>query len=170
MVPICSQRWESLVQENQYLPLTENSQAALPSLPRTVFTTLAHRIWQVQQSFTHNSEVQEVLKKESFSINWQKFIWRQKTQAEPTWYYLWSLLFPLNMNIHTFHSRNHLFAYKQLHLPCWGCLLLSHFSHVRLGAKPIDDSPPGSPIPGILQARTLEWGAISFCNAWKWKA
>ena len=29
-------------------------------------------------------------------------------------------------------------------------------------------SPPGSPIPGILQARTLEWVAISFSNAWKW--
>ena len=34
---------------------------------------------------------------------------------------------------------------------------------------PIDGSPPGSPIPGILQARTLEWLAISFSNAWKWK-
>ena len=34
---------------------------------------------------------------------------------------------------------------------------------------PIDRSPPGSPVPGIFQARTLEWGAISFSNAWKWK-
>ena len=34
---------------------------------------------------------------------------------------------------------------------------------------PIDGSPPGSPIPGILQARTLEWFAISFSSAWKWK-
>ena len=34
---------------------------------------------------------------------------------------------------------------------------------------PIDGSPPGSPIPGILQVRTLEWVAISFSNAWKWK-
>ena len=33
----------------------------------------------------------------------------------------------------------------------------------------IDGSPPGSRIPGILQARTLEWVAISFSNAWKWK-
>ena len=33
---------------------------------------------------------------------------------------------------------------------------------------PIDISPPGSPIPGILQARTLEGVAISFSNAWKW--
>ena len=35
--------------------------------------------------------------------------------------------------------------------------------------NPIDGSPPGSPIPGILQARTLEWVAISFSNSWKWK-
>ena len=34
---------------------------------------------------------------------------------------------------------------------------------------PIDGSPPGSPIPGVFQARTLEWVAISFSNAWKWK-
>jgi len=34
---------------------------------------------------------------------------------------------------------------------------------------PIDSSPPGSPVPGILQAKTLEWVAISFSNAWKWK-
>ena len=34
---------------------------------------------------------------------------------------------------------------------------------------PTDSSPPGSPIPGILQARTLEWVAMSFSNAWKWK-
>ena len=33
----------------------------------------------------------------------------------------------------------------------------------------IDSSPPGSPVPGILQARTLEWVAISFSHAWKWK-
>ena len=35
--------------------------------------------------------------------------------------------------------------------------------------NPIDGSPPGSPIPGILQARTLEWVAVSFSNAWKGK-
>ena len=43
-------------------------------------------------------------------------------------------------------------------------LLLSCFSRVRL-CDPKDSSPPGSPIPGILQARTLEWVAISFSNA-----
>ena len=35
--------------------------------------------------------------------------------------------------------------------------------------EPVDGSPPGSPVPGILQARTLEWVAISYSNAWKWK-
>ena len=55
---------------------------------------------------------------------------------------------------------------------CWH---LGLFMHAAAAAKslqlcptlcdPIDDSPPGSPIPGILQARTLEWVAISFSNA-----
>ena len=35
--------------------------------------------------------------------------------------------------------------------------------------NPMNGSPPGSPVPGILQARTLEWVAISFSNTWKWK-
>ena len=43
-------------------------------------------------------------------------------------------------------------------------MLLSHFSCVRL-CDPIDGSPPGSSVPGILQARTLEWVAISFSSA-----
>ena len=47
-------------------------------------------------------------------------------------------------------------------------LLLSLYSCPTL-CDPIDSSPPGSPGPGILQARTLEWVAISFSNAWKWK-
>ena len=47
---------------------------------------------------------------------------------------------------------------------CMLLLLLSRFSRVRLCATR-DGSPPGSPVPGILQARTLEWVAISFSNA-----
>ena len=39
----------------------------------------------------------------------------------------------------------------------------------RTLSNPIDGSPPGSPVPGILQARTLEQVAISFSNAWKWR-
>ena len=59
------------------------------------------------------------------------------------------------------------------------CLLIQHYAAAAAVAKslqscptlcdPIDSSPPGSPVPGILQARTLEWVAISFFNAWKWK-
>ena len=48
----------------------------------------------------------------------------------------------------------------------WLLLLLSRFT---TRCNPIDGSPPGSPVPGILQARTLEWVAIAFSNAWKWK-
>ena len=44
-------------------------------------------------------------------------------------------------------------------------LLLSRFSCVQQCVTPIDGSPPGSPVPGILQARTLEWVAMSFSNA-----
>ena len=52
----------------------------------------------------------------------------------------------------------------------WLLLLLSRFSSVRLTlCDPIDGSPRGSTVPGILQARTLEWVAISFFNTWKWK-
>ena len=48
------------------------------------------------------------------------------------------------------------------------CYAKSLQSWPTLG-DPIDGSPPGSTVPGILQARTLEWVAISFSNAWKWK-
>ena len=66
-------------------------------------------------------------------------------------------------------------------LPPTGCLtiLLNSDTAAAAAAKllqscptlcdPIDGSPPGSPVPGILKARTLEWVVISFSNAWKWK-
>ena len=47
-------------------------------------------------------------------------------------------------------------------------LLLSRFSRVRLCATP-QTAAQQTPVPGILQARTLEWVAISFSKAWKWK-
>ena len=67
-----------------------------------------------------------------------------------------------------------LFSYISFTCLPWSDILLSIaaaakvFSRVRL-CDPIDGNPPGSPVPGILQARTLEWVAISFSNAWKWK-
>ena len=48
-------------------------------------------------------------------------------------------------------------------------LLLLRLQLCPILCDPIDGSPPGSRIPGILQVRTLEWVAISFSNAWKWK-
>ena len=64
-------------------------------------------------------------------------------------------------------------SYLELHF------LISKYILVYAAAKslqscltlcnPINGSPPGSPIPVILQARTLEWVAISFSNEWKWK-
>ena len=67
---------------------------------------------------------------------------------------------------------------------CWKKLLPCHLCQKSIGCKsaaaksfqlcltlcdPRDGSSPGSPVPGILQARTLEWAAISFSNAGKWK-
>jgi len=59
---------------------------------------------------------------------------------------------------------------------CKGLLLFCSIAAVAKSLQscltlcnPRDGSPPGSPVPGILQARTLEWVAISFSNAWKGK-
>ena len=56
----------------------------------------------------------------------------------------------------------------QGHTPSYAAAAKSLQSCLTL-CDPRDGSPPGSPIPGILQARTLEWVAISFSNAQKWK-
>ena len=88
---------------------------------------------------------------------------------ESEWSFLfWSLdFFPKAGTIgHSFISSclyTSLFLYltvSSLKLLLQACLSL---------CDPIDGSPPGSPVPGILQARTLEWVAISFSTAWKWK-
>ena len=51
----------------------------------------------------------------------------------------------------------------------WGLCYAKSLQSCPTLCDPIDGSPPGSPVPGILQARTLEGVAISFSNAWKWK-
>ena len=58
-------------------------------------------------------------------------------------------------------------------LKCWNtgscaAATAKSFQSCPTLCDPRDGSPPGSPVPGILQARTLEWAAISFSNAWKW--
>ena len=88
---------------------------------------------------------------------------------------------PLDTLPPSFHKRNQL-AYPLGEQAIKGtCCLFSLLSAAAAAAAakslqscptlcdPIDGSPPGSPIPGILQGRTLEWVAISLSNAWKWK-
>ena len=69
----------------------------------------------------------------------------------------------------TYHPRYHwLFLYVVLTIYC--CCSAAQLLHsCPTLCDPIEGSPPGSPVPGILQVRTLEWVAISFSNAWKWK-
>ena len=72
-----------------------------------------------------------------------------------------------------------LFLFRQGHYshhkapPTWPqlnlLLLLLSLQSCPTLCDPTDGSPPGAPVPGILQARTLERVAISFSNAWKWK-
>ena len=57
-------------------------------------------------------------------------------------------------------------------IQCSSCVCLSAAKSLQSCltlCNPIDGNPTGSPVPGIPQARTLEWVAISFSNAWKWK-
>ena len=65
-------------------------------------------------------------------------------------------------------SRNSCFFFFLLHIAATAAAAKTLQSFPTL-CYPIDHSPPGSLVPGILQARILEWGAISFSNAWKWK-
>ena len=53
--------------------------------------------------------------------------------------------------------------------PCTAAAAAKSLQSCPTLCDPIDGSPPGSPIPGVLQARTLEWVDTSFFNVWKWK-
>ena len=64
------------------------------------------------------------------------------------------------------------FSVNDSHFLTYICIYLSAAASLQSCptlCDPIDGSPTGSAIPGILQARTLEWVAISFSSAWKWK-
>ena len=71
-----------------------------------------------------------------------------------------------------------IFKVLRKQLQTYTSLLTNHLAAATAGKSlqscptlcdPTDGSPPGSPVPGILKARILEWAAISFSNAWKWK-
>ena len=95
---------------------------------------------------------------------------------------IWSLAFkPPPFATHTLAFKNaflkpiRVFGFFEHLLPWTPCLTPAAAAAAKslqscpILCNPIDGSPPGSPIPGILQARILEWVAISFSKAWKWK-
>ena len=80
-------------------------------------------------------------------------------------------LYKIHYFIHSFVYLSNIYilvALRSKHCPAAATAVKSLQSFLTL-CDPIDSSPPASPVPGILQARTLEWVAISFSNAWKWK-
>ena len=90
---------------------------------------------------------------------------RTKKQSQDTFYSLF-----LNWDTHFFPSNRYLTPGSQVFGLKLGCIALAKsLQSCPTLCDPIDGSPPDSPVPGILQARTLEWVAISFSNAWKWK-
>ena len=83
---------------------------------------------------------------------------------------------PVSYSIFLFSTYLPIISQSSVHLPVylWIYLLSAAAAAKSLQScptlcDPTDGSPPGSPIPGILKARTLEWVAIFFSNVWKWK-
>ena len=70
--------------------------------------------------------------------------------------FIYFLAISIFLNASGFHARFSTLLFAAAAKSLQSCLTL---------CDPIDGSPPGSPVPGILQARTLEWVAISFSNA-----
>ena len=97
-------------------------------------------------------------------------------QRNPTFIVIWQGNFrPHKFNnkkkpglafLHILFSRNSLLSYF---IKASAAAVAKSLQSCLTLCDPIDGSPPGSTVPGILQARTLEWVAISFSNAWKWK-
>ena len=77
----------------------------------------------------------------------------------------WNRYWDEKKDVHYFSVYKTFYFYKLLYAAAAAKSLLSCLTL----CDPNDGSPPGSPVPGILRARTLEWVAISFSNAWKWK-
>ena len=83
------------------------------------------------------------------------------------------------MDREAWHAAVHGVTKSRIQLSDWTVLKLGVLQNIAAAAAkslqlcltlcdPTDGSLPGPPLPGVLQARTLEWVAISFCNAWKW--
>ena len=77
-------------------------------------------------------------------------------------------IYIIHTRIHT-HTHTHIYTHRHTQWNTAAVAAAKSLQSCLTLCDPIDGSPPGSPIPGILQARTLEWVAIAFSNAWKWK-
>ena len=73
------------------------------------------------------------------------------------------------LNLSLLHCRQILYHLSNQGSPAAAAAAAKSLQSYPTLCNPIGSSPPGSPFPGILQARILEWVAISFSNAWKWK-
>ena len=74
-----------------------------------------------------------------------------------------------NPNQYNIEKSCNCFIPQKVHLKCQVAAAVKSLQSCLTLCDPIAGSPPGSPVPGILQARILEWVVISFSNAWKWK-
>ena len=102
-------------------------------------------------------------------VNGSKF-----TALSPQPLYLWCYIYTDTDLVHPNLSQLRILNFKKFKNMFQRSLNMSAATAKSLQScptlcDPIDGSPVGSPSPGILQARTLEWVAISFSNAWKWK-
>ena len=75
----------------------------------------------------------------------------------------------MKYNVHKNFCYIYIYIYTHTHTHLEKAEDAKSLQSCRTLCDPIDNSPPGFHVPGILQARTLEWVAISFSNAWKWK-
>ena len=97
----------------------------------------------------------------------KKSSWRNQTTILQSYSYQDSMLLAQKQK-YRWIGQDRKFRDKLMH-PCSPAAAAKSLQSCPTLCDPIDCSPPGSTVPGILQARTLEWVAISFSNAWKWK-
>jgi len=81
------------------------------------------------------------------------------------WQYLLELSICISYNPEISFKKSIYFNWRIITLQYCAAAAAKSLQSRPTPCDPIDGSPPGSPIPGILQARTLEWAAISFSNA-----
>ena len=133
----------------------------------------SHGLQHASQIVSHNESAVKTV----FLLGWHS--WKCKVLLNRTWWFIF-----FQGRLFFFNVTTNLDLLRREYLVRWFRLtqyLISQFpTRVEVScckllqlcptlSDPIDSSPPGSAVPGILQARTLEWIAIFFFNAWKWK-